>query len=285
MTVANFTMSVVTSNFRVSANTPNYAYVFNFEQDFDQRENRDWMINNWYQAFYFVGAYMVFVFGGQAYMQSRPRYELRRVLAAWNVFLAAFSIIGTVRTLPEMIHVLREYGLQHSVCNPSFIEQVKVSGFWTWMFTLSKVPELGDTIFIILRKQNLVFLHWYHHITVLLFSWYSYTEHIAPARWYVVMNYIVHSIMYSYFALRALRYNVPRYVAMVITTSQILQMVVGAYVSYLGYQVKLRGEFCQISEDTAKLAILMYLSYFVLFARLFYNAYLQPKRGKLQKSE
>ncbi|XP_076361196.1 very long chain fatty acid elongase 6-like isoform X2 [Tachypleus tridentatus] len=278
-------MSVVTSNFRVSANTPNYAYVFNFEQDFDQRENRDWMINNWYQAFYFVGAYMVFVFGGQAYMQSRPRYELRRVLAAWNVFLAAFSIIGTVRTLPEMIHVLREYGLQHSVCNPSFIEQVKVSGFWTWMFTLSKVPELGDTIFIILRKQNLVFLHWYHHITVLLFSWYSYTEHIAPARWYVVMNYIVHSIMYSYFALRALRYNVPRYVAMVITTSQILQMVVGAYVSYLGYQVKLRGEFCQISEDTAKLAILMYLSYFVLFARLFYNAYLQPKRGKLQKSE
>ncbi|XP_076361904.1 very long chain fatty acid elongase 6-like isoform X2 [Tachypleus tridentatus] len=277
-------MSVVASNFWVTANLPNYSYIFNFERNFDQREQRNWMIKNWYQAFYFVGVYMVLVFGGQVYMQSRPRYDLRRILAAWNVFLAVFSIIGAMRTLPEMIHVLRKYGFQYSVCNPSFIEQVKVSGFWTWMFTLSKVPELCDTIFIVLRKQNLMFLHWYHHITVLLFSWYSYTEHIAPARWYVVMNYIVHSVMYSYFVLRALRFNVPRYVAMVITTSQILQMILGAYVSYLGYQVKQEGEFCQISEDTAKIAILMYLSYFVLFARLFYNAYIQPKGGKLQKT-
>ncbi|XP_076361903.1 very long chain fatty acid elongase 6-like isoform X1 [Tachypleus tridentatus] len=279
-----YTMSVVASNFWVTANLPNYSYIFNFERNFDQREQRNWMIKNWYQAFYFVGVYMVLVFGGQVYMQSRPRYDLRRILAAWNVFLAVFSIIGAMRTLPEMIHVLRKYGFQYSVCNPSFIEQVKVSGFWTWMFTLSKVPELCDTIFIVLRKQNLMFLHWYHHITVLLFSWYSYTEHIAPARWYVVMNYIVHSVMYSYFVLRALRFNVPRYVAMVITTSQILQMILGAYVSYLGYQVKQEGEFCQISEDTAKIAILMYLSYFVLFARLFYNAYIQPKGGKLQKT-
>lgn len=277
-------MSVVASNFWVTANLPNYSYIFNFERNFDQREHRNWMIKNWYQAFYFVGVYMVLVFGGQVYMQSRPRYDLRRILAAWNVFLAVFSIIGAIRTLPEMIHVLRKYGFQYSVCNPSFIEQVKVSGFWTWMFTLSKVPELCDTIFIVLRKQNLMFLHWYHHITVLLFSWYSYTEHIAPARWYVVMNYIVHSVMYSYFVLRALRFNVPRYVAMVITTSQILQMILGAYVSYLGYQVKQEGEFCQISEDTAKIAILMYLSYFVLFARLFYNAYIQPKGEKLQKT-
>ena len=38
--------------------------------------------------------------------------------------------------------------------------QNKVSGFWTWLFTLSKMPELGDTVFIVLRKQQLIFLHW-----------------------------------------------------------------------------------------------------------------------------
>ena len=38
--------------------------------------------------------------------------------------------------------------------------QVKVSSFWSWLFTLSKIPELGDTLFIVLRKQQLIFLHW-----------------------------------------------------------------------------------------------------------------------------
>lgn len=43
----------------------------------------------------------------------------------------------------------------------SYIEQDRVCGFWTWLFVLSKLPELGDTIFIVLRKQPLIFLHWY----------------------------------------------------------------------------------------------------------------------------
>lgn len=34
------------------------------------------------------------------------------------------------------------------------------SAFWAWAFVLSKLVELGDTAFIILRKQPLIFLHW-----------------------------------------------------------------------------------------------------------------------------
>nr|CAD7567629.1 unnamed protein product [Timema californicum] len=94
--------------------------------------------------------------------------------------------------------------------NVSFIEHDRVSGFWTWMFVLSKLPELGDTVFIVLRKQPLIFLHWYHHITVLLYSWFSYTEYTASARWFIVMNYFVHSVMYSYYALRSMGYSLPR---------------------------------------------------------------------------
>ena len=73
------------------------------------------------------------------------------------------------------------------------------------VYLISKVPELGDTIFIVLRKQRLIFLHWYHHVTVLIYCWYSFSQYTAPARWFVVMNFIVHSIMYTYYAFKALR--------------------------------------------------------------------------------
>ena len=34
-------------------------------------------------------------------------------------------------------------------------------------FTVSKVFELWDTFFIVVRKRPLILLHWYHHVTVL----------------------------------------------------------------------------------------------------------------------
>lgn len=42
-------------------------------------------------------------------------------------------------------------------------------------------------------------------MTVLLYSWYSYAEYNSAARWFIVMNYIVHSTMYSYYAFKALK--------------------------------------------------------------------------------
>ncbi|XP_064458316.1 very long chain fatty acid elongase 6-like isoform X1 [Ornithodoros turicata] len=255
---------------------PNYSFEFEFEANFNKDQNRRWMNQNWHTSVYWVGLYMLLIFGGQAYMAGRPAFTLRRPLQVWNALLAVFSIVGACRTLPELMHVLREFGFFHSVCNNSYIEYDRVSGFWTWMFVLSKVPELGDTIFIILRKRELIFLHWYHHITVLMFSWYFYQQHIAPARWYVVMNYVVHSIMYSYFALCSFRVRLPRAISLVITTLQIMQMMMGAYVTALGLR---SGQSCAISEHTAWLAIYMYTSYFVLFALFFYGSYLKPKRN------
>lgn len=49
------------------------------------------------------------------------RYELRGLLVIWNSALAIFSIVGASRTAPELIHVLRHYGLFHSVCDPRFV--------------------------------------------------------------------------------------------------------------------------------------------------------------------
>lgn len=271
---------------------PNYSYVFKFEEDFDTLEKRRWMRENWMMCFYYIGAYMIVIYGGQLYMQTRPRFELRIPLFMWNVFLAVFSIWGAYRSAPELLYVLNNHGFHYSVCipGPSFLDN-RVGGFWNWMFTLSKVPELGDTVFIVLRKQPLIFLHWYHHVTVLLYAWYSYSDYIATARWFVCMNYLVHSVMYSYYALKALKFRVPRWISMGITTAQLAQMVMGAAVNIWAYQVKQAGNECHVSYDNIKISLLMYISYFVLFAHFFCRAYVvksdkqvgvaQDKKGSL----
>lgn len=57
---------------------------------------------------------------------------------------------------------------------------------------LVQIPELGDTIFVVLRKKPLIFLHWYHHVTVLLYCWHSYYEQTTYGLYFVSMNYTVH---------------------------------------------------------------------------------------------
>jgi len=262
----------------------NYSYVFNFEQDFEHSVIRSWMEQHWVSVCGWAsGIYMLLIWGGQAWMSNRQPFQLRGALTCWNVSLAIFSIMGAARTLPEFIHTFSTQGFYHSLCIPSFIERDRVSGFWTWMFVISKVPELGDTVFIVLRKQPLIFLHWYHHVTVLIYCWYSFSEYTAPARWFIVMNFIVHSMMYTYYAFRALRYRVPKWIAMVITSSQLVQMVIGCIVNYMAYQFKQNGMECGVSNTNLKLSLIMYTSYFVLFARFFYNTYFCNTKGKSEK--
>lgn len=90
--------------------------------------------------------------------------------------------------------------------------------------------------------------------------------------------------MYTYYALKALRVKVPRWFAMGITTAQLAQMVMGTAVNVWAYQVKQAGNECHVSYENINLSLLMYMSYFVLFARFFRRAYIRrPQRGEISK--
>jgi len=135
---------------------------------------------------------------------------------------------------------------------------------------------------VVLRKQPLLFLHWYHHVTVLLFTWYSYADEASAGRWYIDMNYVVHAYMYSYYAVRALGYRPPRPIAMSITTAQIAQMVFGTFVTAYALWAKLSEDDkkCRISLSTVVAGLVMYFSYFLLFAHFFLNAYVRKRKQK-----
>lgn len=135
----------------------------------------------------------------------------------------------------------------------------------------------GDTVFIVLRKQRLIFLHWYHHITVLLYTWYTYRDRVAGGCWFITMNFTVHSLMYTYYAAKAAGLRLPRPCAIIITTLQILQMAVGLMVLMLVYLWQ-NDAVCRSTDSNITWGSIMYLSYLLLFVSFFYQSYLN--RGK-----
>lgn len=110
---------------KVTPFSPNYSFAFQFENEFDYRKTAGWMQENWMSSFYWTAAYLAFIFFGKLYMSTRSEpFRLKLPLAVWNVLLATFSIIGTLRTWPEMIHVLSTFGFHHSVCSNTFHKEV-----------------------------------------------------------------------------------------------------------------------------------------------------------------
>ena len=250
--------------------------MFAFEEKFDEDAFLAWISENWTLSFWYSGIYVMMVFGGKHYMKSREKFDLRGPLVIWSAILAIFSIMGAVRTVPELIWNIYNYGVSQSVCSPSYF--YGPTKFWAYMFVISKAYELGDTAFIVLRKQPLILLHWYHHISVFIYVWYSYTDHNSAGRWYCVMNYTVHSFMYTYYAFRAMRFRVPKSISIFITSIQIMQMGGGLTINLLSYSYKMEGRYCQQSFENIRYSLMMYLSYFLLFSYFFYGAYIKPKK-------
>ena len=256
--------------------------LFSFEKNFDPDAFHVWTLGNWNRSITYSIVYVILIFTTQYLMRNRRRFELRWPLACWSGILALFSVAGALRTLPELLHVLQTEGWYSSMCNPSYFRSDPTS-FWAFMFVISKVYELGDTIFVVLTKKPLIFLHWYHHISVMVYVWYSYTDHTAPGRWFMVMNYIVHSFMYTYYMLRALKVYVPRGVNICITSLQIFQMVMGMVVNYSVYMAKKKDIPCNQTDFNLTLCSLMYFSYFYLFSQFFYSSYIKPKQSNQKK--
>jgi elongation of very long chain fatty acids protein 6 len=260
----------------------NYTFLFFYEKKFFNDDyvetKRTWMTNNWHLSIIYAFVYIIAIFLGQMLMKSREKFDLRRALVAWNFVLGLFSLVGALRVWPEFIYTVYTKGFEHSMCSTDYTHGV--SGCWAWLFILSKVPELVDTLFIVLRKQELIFLHWYHHATVLIYCWFSCRDFSASGRWFVLMNYTVHAVMYSYYAFRAMRFQIPKWVNIAITSGQISQMVFGIYVNTVAYMKKRRGEACDVSDENIKWSFIMYFSYFLLFFNFFYNTYISPKNKK-----
>ena len=151
---------------------------------------------------------------------------------------------------------------------------------WYLYFTLSKALELFDTLFIVLRKHKLINLHWIHHVLTLNYSWYVFGDVPATARWMVNMNFLIHSMMYTYYGLKSMRFRIPRFVNITITSLQIAQMFAGLFINYLALYYKLSGIPCDLSRKVAIFGFSLYFLFFLLFMNFFIKTYILKTPAK-----
>ena len=210
-------------------------------------------------------------------------------MGLWNVLLSVFSFVGLVNTVPRLISTLAKEGFTYTVCeHPEKWYLDGHAGLYVFLFIYSKIPELMDTVFLVLKKRPVIFLHWFHHCTVLLYCWHAYSFAIAPGIWFAGMNYTVHSIMYMYYGLTSLGLLkfLTSLIAPYITTIQIVQMIVGMAVTVASALKHMEGgnDACWVNPANYKMGFAMYATYFVLFAILFKNLYCAGGR-KAKKTE
>ena len=235
--------------------------------------NMWWMRHNWHYSIIIATIYIILIPILKTFVRIRGKqYQLRVPLIIWNAAMASFSILGVIRCLPQFIQIVTTKDLTASYCQAGFYLDVRLQ-VWYWAFIMSKVPELFDTLFIVLRGGKLIYLHWIHHALTLCYCWFAYGDIPATAQWMVNMNFIVHSFMYTHYALSAMRFKVPVAIRVSITSLQIIQMAFGIYIHVAVVVRKVWSQPCDVSFRVSLAGLALYTLFIVLFTNYFIMTY------------
>ncbi|VDM46167.1 unnamed protein product [Toxocara canis] len=150
-----------------------YRYALPFEKVDDPVGMTLFLQRNWHHSITLSIVYFIVIKLIQWIMRNREPFSLRKPLFIWNACLALFSAVGFIRFTEEtfvkdVVYSVTNLGMYRSLCYT--IHPKSVAAFWALLFALSKIVELGDTLFIVLRKKPLIFLHYYHHAAVMIGS-------------------------------------------------------------------------------------------------------------------
>ncbi|NXK58658.1 ELOV6 protein, partial [Sylvietta virens] len=228
------------------------------------------------KSFIFAVIYCMLIFGIQHFMKERRPFNLRAPLVLWSFSLTLFSFIAACRIWKQLAFLLLTKGFKQSVCSKSFYVH-PVSKLWIYLFVLSKLIEMGDTVFIVLRKKKLIFVHWYHHLLTMVISWYAYTLMTIGMGWNAGLNLVIHSVTYFYYTVTAMGIRVPRSLAMLLTTAQMVQMT-GFVIINIFILIWNDDKLCKIHWPLFLISLSLYTTLLALFSNFFVKTYLTSTR-------
>lgn len=227
----------------------------------------------WFQIYWSISILIALIYIASIFackpLIEKPFTNVDDYLKIWNFILMVFSIFGFYRSGNEFFQKLLTKGFIASFCDGDYINNRSIY-YWYFLFVISKIFEMGDTVFLLLRKKPIRFIHWFHHAITMIYTFYIAAHLPAIGRWMCTMNFFVHSFMYSYYFVTSHRIFPPKFVSVFITTLQTLQMFIGIFVISNAYYYKYYHYDCNNGGYTVEAGLIMYLIYVCLFTKLFF---------------
>jgi len=231
--------------------------------------------------FYLIGVLQIL----PQIMSHRDPVQVGSILPYWNLFLFVGSSTAASIYLVALIRKYWNSSFYEMICDPYDQAFTGLYGFMAWIFLISKILEFVDTIFTVLKKKPISFLHWYHHATVMAYTWLSVSTRNSLGQWFGLVNYWVHTFMYYYYWRTTSGYKITW--AKTLTTMQISQMGVGIVLLGIWTYFWITKGYCNSTNGwlTVVSGLVMYGSYLVLFLRFYGQRYKDEDIGQKQESK
>ncbi|XP_071773722.1 elongation of very long chain fatty acids protein 1b [Centroberyx gerrardi] len=223
--------------------------------------------------------YLFFVlYLGPCIMANRKPFQLKEAMIVYNFALVALSTLIVYEFLMSgwtTTYTWRCDAVDTSD-SPEALRMVRVA----WLFWFSKIIELMDTIFFVLRKKHgqITFLHIFHH-SLMPWTWWWGVGY-APGgmgSFHAMVNSTVHIIMYFYYGLSAAGPRFQKFLwwKKYMTAIQLIQFVLVSLHATQYYFM----DSCDYQFPIIIHLIWMYGTFFfVLFSNFWVQAYIKGKR-------
>ncbi|KAK6436124.1 Fatty acyl-CoA elongase/Polyunsaturated fatty acid specific elongation enzyme [Oleoguttula sp. CCFEE 5521] len=232
-------------------------------------------------------SYYVIIFGGREIMRDRQPLQLNGLFKIHNFYLTVISGVLLALFVEQLLPTLVNKGTFYAICdkNGGWTDKLVVLYFLNY---LTKYLELLDTVFLVLKKKPLTFLHTYHHGATALLCFTQLLGDTAVSWVPITLNLTVHVVMYWYYfqSARGIKIWWKKYITML----QILQFVIDlGFVYFASYTYFTSSYFpwlptagkCAGEEFAAFAGMGILSSYLVLFIGFYVSTYKKPvKKGR-----